>query len=180
MKRTMMVAALAAVLGMACPMNEQPRLGFGVSVQALDGGCECVDVPPMPAIGARLNFDSYNWDVPLYGVGRVESAYTIVMPHPASASKFLAYGWDLKARRSVFAGEGSIEGSYSSFTLRVANDQVSTIGAGLIDVSWGGSGEIGPGPTGPGPGGPVTDEASYLAAYKTWLAHQELMDWGEP
>jgi len=175
MKRTMMVAALAAVLGMAC-MNERPRLGFGVKTQALDGGCECVEVPEMPAIGGRLNFDEYNWDIPLYKVGRVQSAFTIVMAHPASASKFLAYGWDPKGRANVFAGEGTIATSYARLTERINNDQLTTIGEGLITVSWGGSGEIGPGPGGPGPGGPVTDGAAYLAAYKMWLAHEELKD----
>jgi hypothetical protein len=181
MRATMVVAALAAILGVACSMEvEQRDPGFGVSTQALDGGCECLVVPEMPTIGTRLYFDRYNWSVPLYPLSTTQSAYTIVMPHPTSSTKYLAYGWDPKARRSVFAGEGTTSVSYASLRQRITSDELAAIGAGIITVSWGGSGEIGPGPGGPGPGGPVTDGAAWLAAYKEWKAHEELMDWGTP
>jgi hypothetical protein len=175
MNRTMNAAALAAMLGMACQMSEPPRPGFGVRTESMkEGGCECAGIPPMPEITTWLNFDTYPWGAPLYRGERVQSAYTIFLPHPSSSTKFLAYGWDPKGQASVFAGEGQIAVSYSSLIQQIATDEVTTVAAGLVNVSFGGSGEIGPGPGGPGPGGPVTDEASYLAAYKQWLAHEEL------
>jgi hypothetical protein len=177
MKRNVLLCLVVPVLLAGCNTIEAPRQpGFGEATQGLERSCSCLVIPPAPPITAPIDFDTYPWGNRLYPTA-IRSAYTILFQHPTDSAMFVVHAFDVTAQRTLFWGIGTKSLSYRGFRWQKLNDLTWNESNPLgIDFSEGGAEQLPKGPSDPNPPGPGTHDRAWIAAYKEYKSHEELMD----
>lgn len=166
MKSSIRVAAAVLVLAglWGCgpePLADAPAPELAQAAQGLD-----TSLPPVPAKPTDISAWDYPWKVPF--VKDAQSAYVVVAQDPVTTKRFVAYGFDVHAHKTLFYVVGARE-DYARFAAALAQDLAESQQLGFLDHGTGGAGQVG---TKPVPGTPCCTIHGW--AWKKALGQHEL------